>query len=96
MNVSPSILSWGLIPMSLLHLASAAALAVRSHQHTLASVPFVWKALFFPGGFVLMFVVGMLIVIRRGERTRYQLVDKLALALAFIAIAAFAIVCRTV
>jgi hypothetical protein len=94
MNVSPSILSWGLIPMSLLHLASAVVLTARSHQHTLGSVPFLWKAIFYPGGIVLMFVVGMLIVIRRGEHARYQLVDKIALLIAVAAIAVFATICR--
>jgi len=94
MKVSPSILSWGLIPMSLLHLASAVVLIVRSHQQTLGSVPFLWKAIFYPGGMVLMFVVGMLIVIRRGERTSCQFVDKVAVALATVAIVVFAILCR--
>jgi hypothetical protein len=94
MNISPSILSWGLIPLSLLHLVSAVVLTVRSHQHTLGSVPFLWKAIFYPGGIVLMFVVGMLIVIRRGEHTRYQLVDKTALAVASVAIVLFAVICR--
>jgi hypothetical protein len=94
MNVSPSILSWGLIPMSLLHLVSALVLTLRSHQHTLGSVPFLWKAIFYPGGIVLMFVVGMLIVIRRGERTRYQFVDKFAIAVAALAIVVFTAICR--
>jgi len=94
MNVSTSLLSWGLIPMSLLHLTSAAVLSVRSHQHTLGSVPFLWKAIFYSGGIVLIFVVGMLIVIRRGEHTRYQLVDKIAVVVAVAAITIFAIICR--
>jgi hypothetical protein len=94
MNVSPSILSWGLIPMSLLHLASATVLTVHSHQSTPGSIPFLWKAIFYPGGIVLMFVVGMLIVIRKGEHTRYQCVDKLAIAVALVAIVVFAAVCR--
>ena len=80
--------------MSLAHLASSVVLSVHSHLHTLGSVPFLWKAVFYPGGFILMFVVGMLIVIRRGERTRYQLVDKIALVIAIAAIAVFAIICR--
>jgi len=80
--------------MSLLHLASAVVLTVHSHQHTLGSVPFLWKAIFYPGGIVLMFVVGMLIVIRRGEHTRYELVDKLAIAVAAVAIVVFATICR--
>jgi hypothetical protein len=37
----------------------------------------------------------MLIVIRRGERTRYQLVDKLAIAVAAGAIVVFASICRS-
>jgi len=94
MNISPTILSWGLIPMSLLHLASTAVLSGHAPQHELDSVPFLWKAIFYPGGFVLMFIVGMLVVIRRGERTRYQLVDKIAIAIAAVAIAMFAVLCR--
>jgi len=94
MNISPSILSWGLIPMSLMHLASGVVLSVHSHQHTLESVPFLWKAIFYPGGIILMFVVGMLIVIRRGEHTRYEFVDKVAFVVATVAITVFATICR--
>ena len=39
-------------------------------------------------------VFGVLIVIRRGEHTRYQLVDKLALTVAAVAIVVFAVFCR--
>ena len=95
MNVSPTILSWGLLPMSLAHLASSVVLWVHSHQHTPGSVSFLWPAIFYPGGVVLMFVVGMLIVIRSGEHTRYQFMDKLALAAASVAILVFAAICRT-
>jgi hypothetical protein len=95
MNVSPSILSWALIPMSLLHLTSSAVLLARSHRHAIDSVPFLWLVIFYAGGFVLSFIVGMLIVIRRGERTRYELVDKVAIAVAAGAIVVFASICRS-
>ncbi len=75
--------------MSLAHLASSVMVMVHSHQPTLGAISFLWKAIFYPGGFVLMFVVGMLIVIRRGEHTRYELVDKIALVIAI-----FATICR--
>jgi hypothetical protein len=80
--------------MSLAHLASSVVLSVDSRKPTVGSVPLFWETIFYPGGIVLMFVVGMLIIIRRGERTRYQLVDKAALVIAVVAIAVFAIMCR--
>jgi hypothetical protein len=95
-NISPSILSWGLIPISLLHLGSSFVLSSHSHEKSLGSVPFLWTAIFYAGGFILMFLAGVLIVIRRGEHTRYQLVDKTALAIAVSAIVVFAILRRSI
>ena len=96
MNISPSSLSWGLIPMSLVHLVSSAVLLVHCQQHTMGSVSSLWPAIFFPGGFILMFVVGMLIVIRRGERTHYEFVDKAAVVVAAVAIAVFVTIVRDI
>ena len=93
MNVSPTILSWGLIPMSLAPLASSTILLAHSHSHTLGSVPFLWRATFYIGGFVLVFVALMLLIIRRGEHTRFVSVDKVALATVAISIAVFVAIC---
>ena len=82
--------------MSLLHLGSSVVLLSHSHEKSLGSVSFLWMAIFYAGGFILMFVVGILIVIRRGERTHYQLVDKTALAIAVSAIVVFAILRRSI
>ncbi len=79
--------------MSLLHLGSSVVLSSHVHQHTLGHVPYPWGVIFYIGGFILMFVVGMLIVIRRGEHTRYARVDKVALVVAFAAILVFAAIC---
>ena len=81
--------------MSLLHIASSAVVSVHAHQQTRTEVPFIWRAIFLPGGVVLMFVVGMLIMIRWDEQTRYERVDKVAIATALVAIAGFAYICRS-
>jgi hypothetical protein len=94
MNISPRILSWSLIPMSLAHLGASIELLADLHQHTVSTTPFFWKAIFYPGGIVLMFVASMLIIIRRGEHTHFQLIDKIALATAAGAIFVFAATCR--
>ena len=43
-----------------------------------------------------MFVVGMLIVIRRGERTHYEFVDKAAVVVAAVAIVVFVTIVRDI
>jgi hypothetical protein len=93
MNISPTILSWGLMPMSLLNLASSVVLSLHPQQHTLGSVPFFWRAGFYIGGFATIFVAGMLIVIRWDEHTRYARTDKAALLVATVAIVVFAAIC---
>jgi hypothetical protein len=93
MNISPSIISWGMMPLSLLHLASSVVLFMHSCQRASGETPFIWRAIFFPGGVVLMLLVGMLIMIRWDERTRFARVDKIALTIALIAIAGFAGIC---
>jgi len=93
MNLSPSILSWGLIPISLIHLTSSVVLLQEPNSHTSVSGIPLWPAIFYPGGFVIMFVVGMLIVTRRGEHTKYRFIDKVALGIAAIAIIAFVAIC---
>ena len=82
--------------MSLVHLVSSAVLLVHCQQHTMGSVSSLWPAIFFPGGFILMFVVGMLIAIRRGERTHYEFVDKAAVVVAAVAIAVFVTIVRDI
>ena len=49
-----------------------------------------------PGGFCLMFVVGILLVIHWDERIRFARVDKIALMIAAVAIVLFAASCLQV
>lgn len=79
--------------MSLLSLASSILFCLQYEQGTLKSVPWLWGAVFYIGGFIVVFVACMLVVIRRGERTRFALVDKVALGFAVISSVAFIIMC---
>jgi hypothetical protein len=81
--------------MSVLHLSSSVVLSVHSQQHAASTVSFLWRAIFFSGGFALMLTVGMLIMIRWDEHTRYARVDKVALAMSLVAIVVFAVICRS-
>ena len=93
MNMSPSILSWGLLPMSLLSLASSILICLHNNQETPKSLPWLLGALFYIGGFIVVFVACMLGIIRRGEKTGFAVVDKVALGLAVISSVAFIIIC---
>ena len=79
--------------MSLLSYAASIIFGGHFQHGTLKSVHWIWGAIFYIGGFVVVFVACMLVVIRRGERTRFALVDRVALGVAVISSVAFIIMC---
>jgi hypothetical protein len=87
MDVSPSILSRSLIPLSVLSLVVSIAVWVDpGHGRHFASF---WGAFFYLGGFAVVFLACILVMVRRGERSSFARADKVALCLAVISTAVF-------
>ena len=83
-------LSWGLIPLGVLWLVSGVVHGIHFHNGALNSVPSFWLAMFYVGGPIVLFIAGMLITIRRRERTRFAPVDRVSLWIATVGVVVFA------
>ena len=91
MNVPPTILSWSLIPLGLLWLISGVIHGIHYRGDFFESVPGFWLAMFYVGASIVVPTAGILISIRRRERTRFARVDKVALTIAALGAILFAV-----
>ena len=91
MNVSPTLLSWPLIPLGLIWLASAAVHYPHFRGGAFGTTPSVWLTIFNVGGLVIAALAGTLISIRRRERSRFKLIDRIALIISCVCVVVFII-----
>jgi len=77
-KISPSLLSYALLPLSLAWIVSAIL------QRTYSPLPNFWSIMFCVGGPVALFLAGMLITIRRRDRSQFAVIDRVALLIASV------------
>ena len=82
LTISPTLLSWTIIPLSLAFLLASAVYGSNYYQGTLDRIRAFWLAMFCVGGPVTFALAAMLVVIRRCDRSTVERVDLFALGLA--------------
>ena len=88
-RISPRLLSWVVIPVGLLWIASAAIHARHALAGDLAATPDFWLKMFYVAGPLAAFVASTLVTVHRCEQRRYDWFDRIALAIAIAGAGAF-------